>query len=125
MGKFRMTEAQLALVLGQRPAEFYTREIVREAVEMAYDMGVLKGMEPGAVIPVSGPNVSVNESRHIAVDQAYYLNMDMSTCPRNVKVQLLGQGGVLAYSEWHGFDGDGTSFWRGWAPLPKIPPGHT
>lgn len=51
----------------------------------------------------------------VAVDHGYYWNRDMGNCPRGVKVQLLGAGGVAVYSGYNGKD----PFWVGWAPLPK------
>jgi hypothetical protein len=50
----------------------------------------------------------------VAVDHDYFW-LPMESCPRGVKVQLLGQGGVATYGEFNGKD----PFWRGWAPLPK------
>ena len=62
-------------------------------------------------------NVKVNSDHSVAVDQDYFWR-PMSSCPRGVKVQLLGEGGVAAYGNWNGHD----SFWKAWAPLPKRPP---
>lgn len=50
-----------------------------------------------------------------AVDQDYFWQ-PIATCPRSVKVQLLGKGGVAVYGQYHG-RGD---FWTHWAPLPKL-----
>ena len=58
----------------------------------------------------------INRSENIAVAEGYYINPDMSTCPIGVKVQLLNPGGVLTYGQ---YDGK-TTFWKGWAPLPRI-----
>jgi hypothetical protein len=52
----------------------------------------------------------------VAVDRTYYWQ-PMATCPRGVKVQLLGNGGVATYAA---YDGRNT-FWRAWAPLPTLP----
>jgi len=41
----------------------------------------------------------------------------MHNCPRSVKVQLLGAGGVAIYGTHDGKD----PFWQGWAPLPRRP----
>ena len=51
-----------------------------------------------------------------AVDQKYFWQ-PIKTCPRSVKVQLLGKGGVATYGSYFGDD----SFWTHWAPLPKLP----
>lgn len=45
---------------------------------------------------------------------ANYRWQPMATCPRGVKVQLKGRGGVATYGQ---FSAD--KFWTGWAPLPK------
>lgn len=51
----------------------------------------------------------------VAVDRAYFWQ-PMDTCPRGVKVQLLGDG-VAQYGHWNGKE----TFWRGWAPAPSMP----
>jgi hypothetical protein len=55
-------------------------------------------------------------SKEVAVDIGYFWQ-PIDTCPRGVKVQLLGQGGVAAYGNFNGHD----DFWVGWAPLPSKP----
>jgi len=52
-----------------------------------------------------------------AVDPNYFWQ-PMHTCPRGVKVQLLGGGGVAVYGQYNGRD----TFYTHWAPLPKKPP---
>ena len=47
-----------------------------------------------------------------AVGNYYWQPMD--TCPRGVKVQLLGRSGVAVYGQYHP-----DPFWTDWAPLPK------
>ena len=49
----------------------------------------------------------------VAVDHSYEWQ-PIGTCPRSVKVQLLGKGGVAIYGLYDGKD----PFWEGWAPLP-------
>lgn len=56
----------------------------------------------------------LNTEKSVAVAEGYYWQ-DMSTCPRGVKVQLLGEGGVAVYGIWDGR----STFWQGWAPLPR------
>lgn len=56
----------------------------------------------------------LNGDKSVAVATDYYWN-DMDTCPRGVRVQLLGAGGVAQYGI---YDGK-TKFWTHWAPLPK------
>ena len=57
---------------------------------------------------------TINNAEALAVAEGYYLQ-PMSTCPRGVKVQLQGEGGVLVYGQ---YDGKNT-FWKAWAPLPR------
>jgi hypothetical protein len=42
----------------------------------------------------------------------------MHTCPLNVKVQLLGGGGVAVYGTYNGKE----KYWQGWYPLPTKQP---
>lgn len=58
--------------------------------------------------------VKVNPGE-VAVDHSYFWQ-PMHACPLNVKVQLLGKGGVAVYGRWNGKD----RFWTHWAPMPKI-----
>ena len=60
------------------------------------------------------PGYTLNSARTVAVSGTQYWE-PMETCPRGVKVQLLGQGGVATYAA---FDGR-SLFWTGWAPLPR------
>lgn len=57
---------------------------------------------------------TVNAARTVAVSTTQYWE-DMATCPRGVKVQLLGEGGVAVYGVWDGRN----TFWEGWAPMPR------
>lgn len=57
---------------------------------------------------------TINAESSVAVAIDYYW-LPMSTCPRGVKVQLLGKGGVAQYARYDGKD----DFWTHWAPLPK------
>lgn len=50
----------------------------------------------------------------VAVATDYYW-LPMSECPRGVKVQLLGRGGVATHGNYDGKD----TFWEGWTPLPN------
>ena len=59
---------------------------------------------------------TLNTDQTVAVDPDHHWQ-PMSTCPRSVKCQLLGQGGVAIYGTYDGKD----PFWQGWAPLPKRP----
>jgi len=57
----------------------------------------------------------LNTEKSVAVSNFEFWNVDMNACPRGVKVQLLGAGGVAAYGTYHG-----DTFWIGWAPLPRL-----
>jgi hypothetical protein len=61
--------------------------------------------------------VRITSDGAAAVDPDYFWR-EMDTCPRGVKVQLLGEGGVATYGEFNGKD----PFWINWAPLPKRRP---
>jgi hypothetical protein len=57
----------------------------------------------------------IDNSGAAAVDYNYFWQ-PIATCPRGVKVQLLGSGGVALYGQFNGKD----SFYTHWAPLPKL-----
>ncbi len=59
---------------------------------------------------------ALNSTKTVAVATDYYWQ-PMDTCPRGVKVQFLGKGGVANYGIWNGKD----DFYTHWAPLPKKP----
>lgn len=59
--------------------------------------------------------MKLNADKTVAVATDYFWDEDMRGCPRGVKVQLLGAGGVATYGHFDGRDG----FWIAWAPLPK------
>ena len=66
---------------------------------------------------ISGNDLQLDGSGAAAVDHEYFWR-PMATCPRGLKVQLLGKGGVAIYSHWNGRD----KFFTHWAPLPTKPP---
>jgi hypothetical protein len=66
--------------------------------------------EVGHEEPVGGYKI---KNREVAVATDYYWN-PIKSCPRSVKVQLLGRGGVAVYGMYNG-----DSFWQEWAPLPQ------
>lgn len=79
------------------------------------------GHVPPRPIPAPAPDVGIPTSTHktnadqtVAVATDVYFNPDMSTCPRGLKVQLVGEGGVAAYGTYNG-----DPFWIEWAPVPK------
>lgn len=57
----------------------------------------------------------IDSTGKVAVDPDYYWQ-PIKTCPHNVKVQLLGKGGVAMYGQYNGRD----TFYTHWAPLPKV-----
>lgn len=62
----------------------------------------------------SQPGHRTNAAGTVAVSTTQYWE-PMSACPRGVKVQLLGAGGVAVYGVWDGRN----KFWEGWAPMPR------
>jgi hypothetical protein len=60
----------------------------------------------------------LNSDKTVAVSTEIFWIDDMSICPRGVKVQLLGQGGVAQYGN---YDGKNT-FWIKWQSLPRNRP---
>jgi UDP-N-acetylglucosamine enolpyruvyl transferase len=63
-------------------------------------------------IPVSTHKLNADQTVAVATD--VYFNPDMSTAPRGVKLQLIGEGGVAVYGTYNG-----DPFWQEWAPVPK------
>lgn len=57
----------------------------------------------------------INAEKTVAVSNEVFWNEDMSICPRGVKVQLLGQGGVATYGTYDGKD----QFWVKWQSVPR------
>jgi hypothetical protein len=78
----------------------------REDLERAID-AMLSGPAP-----LEGH--TINRDKTVAVSTTQYWE-DMDTCPRGVKVQLLGYGGVALYGTYDGKN----KFFTNWAPLPK------
>ena len=66
----------------------------------------------------------LNRDRTVAVDRTYYWQ-PMSTCPRGVKVQLLGAGGVAVYGNYNPPKPGEKTWWTHWAPLPVKPKENT
>lgn len=56
----------------------------------------------------------LNSEKSVAVANNYQLRKDMPSCPRGVKVLLLGAGGALTLGQYAG-----ERFWHQWAPLPS------
>jgi len=57
----------------------------------------------------------IDSTGKAAVDHNYFWQ-PIETCPRGVKCQLLGAGGVAMYGQYNGKD----PFYVAWAPLPKL-----
>lgn len=57
---------------------------------------------------------TLDSTAMVAVADYYW--RPMTDCPRGVKVQLLGAGGVAVYGQY-----SPDPFWVGWAPLPRRP----
>lgn len=129
MSRFKLIDEQLRSIWGPNPPDFISREVTRDYMDMAYDVGrrhevkhlqhkllVAKPDEHVAIGNIQA-HVRVNDDKHVAVDKGYFFNPNMAACPRNVKVQLLGEGMVASYGIYKG-----EAFWIGWAPAPDIPP---
>lgn len=67
-----------------------------------------------AMPPLTQPNIRMS-NRGMVVDQNYFWNYDMSTCP-NGKCQLLSVGGWPTYGKLSEAE---PGFYKAWAPLPK------
>lgn len=63
----------------------------------------------------NNPSFKADSTGTVAVDHNYFWQR-IDTCPRGVKVQLLGTGGVAMYGTYNGKD----KFYTHWAPLPKL-----
>jgi hypothetical protein len=57
---------------------------------------------------------TINAAGTVAVATNVYWQ-PIETCPRGVKVQLLGAGNVATYGVYYG-----ANFWSHWCPLPKM-----
>jgi hypothetical protein len=57
---------------------------------------------------------SLNSNRDTAVSNVTYWETDMATCPRGVKVLMLGVSGVATLGQYNG-----DKFFVGWYPLPR------
>ena len=69
------------------------------------------------------PAHKLNNDRSVAVSTDVFWNEDMTTCPRGVKVQLLGRGGVAVYGLYDGARDHGKDiFFTAWAPVPRRRP---
>lgn len=62
---------------------------------------------------------TLNADKTVAVSNDVFWIGDMATCPRGVKVQLLGLGGVAQYGTYDGKD----TFWIKWQSVPRNRPG--
>ncbi len=62
---------------------------------------------------VAVPEHTINTTHKVAVSTDTYWQA-IGTCPRGVKVQLLGKGNVATYGTYFG-----DQFWTHWCPLPK------
>lgn len=58
----------------------------------------------------------LNNARNTAVSSNVEF-LPMETCPRGVKVILLGAGGVATIGQYDGKD----PFWKGWHPMLRKP----
>lgn len=61
-------------------------------------------------------NIKVNAKRNVAVNQDVFW-LPMSSCPKGVKVHVLGPGDVSTQTVWDGKDMQ----WKGWQGMFKKP----
>jgi hypothetical protein len=81
--------------------------------------GFRKGFAAALATPCPAPPAhKLNGDQTVAVSTEVFINPDMTTCPRGVKVQLEGAGGVLMYGTYDGRN----PFFVGWAPVPRRRP---
>ena len=59
--------------------------------------------------------MKLNSNKTVAVSTEVYWIEDMTSCPRGVKVQLLGAGGVAQYGTYDGKN----PFWKKWQSVPR------
>lgn len=67
-----------------------------------------------------GPSLFTSEERRLLTEDRHqvYWNEDMGSCPRGVKVQLMGSGGIAMYGIY-----DGKSpFFLAWCAMPARRP---
>lgn len=57
----------------------------------------------------------INTTHEVAVSNDTYWNEDMTECPKGVKLQLLGAGGIAMYGTYDGKN----KFFIAWCPVPK------
>lgn len=85
------------------------------------DIAARMGMSASFGVPIftspAGTH-KLNNDHSVAVSTDVFWNEDMTTCPRGVKVQLLGRGGCAIYGTYDGKD----LFYIGWAPVPRRRP---
>lgn len=77
------------------------------------DMPCHRCADPG---PARGQ--TLNTEKTVAVSNDVFWIEDMTACPRGVKVQLLGIGGVATYGTYDGKD----PFWVKWQSVPRNRP---
>jgi Tol biopolymer transport system component len=75
---------------------------------------LLAFLRDGEVSNYSTDSYRLNRDKSVAVSNTAKMSKDLSTCPRGVKVLLLGSGGVLVIGQY-----SGESFWESWCPLPS------
>jgi len=62
--------------------------------------------------PLGGYKINTDSRVAVATD---YFWQEMNSCPKEVTVQLLNEGGTATYGIWDGKDPQ----WQGWAPAPR------
>jgi len=98
-----------ALKLALEALEHWNTPLYKRGIAIT---AVKEALAQPAQEPVATHKIDSTGTAAVATDY-YWLPIDENT-PRGVKLQLLGQGGVAQYSNYHG-----DLFWQFWAPLPK------
>lgn len=112
-GGFGLTNRTVAGGVGGTGGAFFEPPIVLDIEIRPLQPSRIR--DPAWDSGVNGPPAfHKNSSGSVAVSDSYAYNKSMTTCPRGVKLILLGQGGVATLGTY-----DGDPFWVGWAALPK------
>jgi hypothetical protein len=94
--------------------EWFANELSVSDLGMGDERAHLICLCPDCVKPkVEDESFHLNTDKTVAVGEHEFYDMD--TCPRGVKVLLLGPGGVATLASYDGHD----TQWQGWFPVPR------
>ena len=110
--------ARLYEVVGRCIEQGHTINITRLHDYCGGEPGVsAEAVDGGPMLDNEEPSFKLYTEKSVAVSNEVFWDKDMTNCPRGVKCQLLGAGGVATYGHYNG-----DPFWVQWAPLPKRRP---